>query len=104
MEDLRFMATRLSSGQDGLKGERWRELIHSFRSTKWFRVAGGLSTDIVLALLPFLRLRRTVLPALHKLHTQEPELHSVPSREAVSSFMELRWLSGRIIRVEYERL
>ena len=63
-----------------------------------------LSTDVVLAFLQSLRLRRTVLPALHKLCIQELELHCVHLREAVSSVMESRWPSGCVIMNGYESI
>ncbi|KAH9015727.1 hypothetical protein EDB83DRAFT_235160 [Lactarius deliciosus] len=101
MEDLRITATRLSSRPDC--DEQWLELIRSFRGTKWFHVAGSISTDIVLALQHFDMRCETVLPALHKLCIQEPEPCHAPLRDAVVSFMHSRRLSGRFIGVEFEQ-
>ncbi|KAH9009736.1 hypothetical protein EDB84DRAFT_1163928 [Lactarius hengduanensis] len=101
VEDLRIKSTRLSSWQVG--AEQWLELIHSFESTKWFHVAGDLSTKIVLALQPPQR-REAALPALHKLYVPQPAPSHAPLREAVVSFMHSHWLSGHFIVVEYERL
>ncbi len=104
VEDLRIHATRLSSRQDNMDCEKWVKLIRPFRGTKWFHIAGDLSTDIILSLQLSRKPRETLLPALHKLLIREPESRCAPLREAVEPFMHSCWLSGRFIAVEYERL
>ncbi|KAH9172629.1 hypothetical protein EDB89DRAFT_2069528 [Lactarius sanguifluus] len=101
MEDLRITATRLPSWPDCT--EQCLELIRSFTGTKWFRVAGEISTNIVLALQHSDMLDETVLPALHKLCIQEPEPRHAPLQDAVVSFMHSRRLSGQFIGVEFEQ-
>ncbi|KAH8989554.1 hypothetical protein EDB92DRAFT_1947285 [Lactarius akahatsu] len=101
MEDLRITATRLSSRPDCT--EQWLELIRSFRGTKWFRVAGEISTDIVLALQHSDMRRETVLPVLHKLCIKEPEPRHAPLQDAIVSFVHSRRLSGQFLGVEFEQ-
>ncbi|KAH9066562.1 hypothetical protein EDB87DRAFT_436977 [Lactarius vividus] len=102
VEDLCVLA--LSSGQDNMDCEKWAKLIYPFRGTKWFHIAGDLSTDIVLSLQLSGKRRKTLLPALQKLYIREPGPRHVPLREAVVSLMMSRRLSGHRIEVEYERL
>jgi len=104
IEDLRINVMQQSSGQDGVDGVRWLDLIDSFTGVKWFHVTGNLLTDIMLALQPSERWRKTVLPALHKFRIREREPLCVPLWEAVVSFVHSRRLSGHFIAVEYERL
>ena len=103
VEDLRIHATRPSSGQDDMNCERWAKLIHPFRGTKWFHIAGDLSTDIVLSLQLSGERDEYLLPSLHKFCIREPEPHYVHLREAIVSLIASRWLSDHIIGVEYER-
>ncbi len=105
VEDLSFRDIRSPTKHDG--AVQWRDLIRLFRGTKWLRVIGNFSTDIVLALhQPSRRGGETFLPAMHKLCIQEPEPHCAPSslRMAVESLMNSRRLLGHFIGVEYERL
>ena len=106
VEHLHLNAKRPpSSGQDDSERKDWLEIILTFRGTKWVHVAGDYSTNIVLALQPSNRRRKTVFPALHKLCIQVPMQHHLPLRDAVlSAFMYSRQLSGSFIGVEYERL
>ena len=104
VEDLRINVTRPPSGQDNVDSERWLDLIDSFTAVQWFHLAGNLSTNIVLALQPSERWRKTVLPVLHKLCIREPEPYDGSLRKAVVSFMYSRRLSCRFLEVEYERL
>ena len=104
VEDLHINVARPTSGQHGVDAGRWLDLFDSFTGVKWFHVTGNLSTeDIVLALQPSERWRKTILPTLQKLCIREPEPHCTPLREAVVSFTHSRRLSGRFIAVEYER-
>jgi hypothetical protein len=77
-------------------------LIHRCKmvSSRWER----LSTDVVRALQDVFLVRKTVLPALHKLYIPQPEPRHAPLSEATVSFMTSRRLSGHPIAVEYERL
>jgi hypothetical protein len=107
VEDLRISAKRPSRPEDGLYSEQWLEPINFFTGVKWLLVSGNLSTDIVcsLQLAPSsYGERKVALPALHKLYILQPEPRYLPLREAVVSFKISRWLSGRPIAVEYERL
>jgi hypothetical protein len=103
VEDLRIHATGISS-KDNLDSEQWAKLIHPFGGTKWFHIAGDLSTDILISLQLFRKRDEYLLPSLHKLFIWEPEPHHVPLREAAVSLIASRWLSGHIIGLEYERL
>ena len=100
VEDLRINVTGPPSGQDGVDGGRWLDLIGTFTGVKWFHLAGSLSTTIVLALRPSEMRRQTMLSALHKIRIQEPEPHNALLQEAVVSFIHSRWLAGRFIVVE----
>ncbi|KAN0125444.1 hypothetical protein V8E53_015484 [Lactarius tabidus] len=103
VEHLGISGMRPSSRKDDSDCEGWLKLIHPFRGTKWFHVAGDHSSNIVLALRHSEMRGDTVLPALHKLCIREPEPRCVTLREAVVSFMHSRRLSGHIFGVEYER-
>ena len=101
IEELRVCATRKKGRHDYNNNRQvWQKLLSFFSGTKWAYVACCLSIDTIIAL------RRSgqhyptrLLPALHKLCIQEPEL----CREAVVSFIHSRVLSGHIIALEYER-
>ncbi|KAH9046560.1 hypothetical protein EDB84DRAFT_657659 [Lactarius hengduanensis] len=82
VEDLRVHA--LTTGQDNMDSEKWAKLIHPFRGTKWFHIAGDLS---VLSLELSGKRRRPLLPALHKLYIHEPGPRYAPLREAAVSLM-----------------
>jgi hypothetical protein len=96
VEYLRIRATQPSSRPCRSDREEWLTLIHAFRSTKRFHLAGDFSMNIPLSL--------TALPALTKLRIDEPGPRYGPLREAIVSLMVSRRLSGRLIDVEYERL
>jgi hypothetical protein len=104
VEDLRISSARPSIVQDGGNRGQWLGIIRRFGGTKWFHLAGELSTEVVRALQLSEAQRETALPALHKLCIQEPESPYTSLREEVVSFMHSRRLSGRFIAVECERL
>ena len=87
VKDLRINVTRPPSEQDGVDGERWLDLIDSFAAVQSFHLAGNLSTNIVLALQPPERWRKTVLPVLHKLCIREPGPYNASLRKTVVSFV-----------------
>jgi hypothetical protein len=103
VEDLCINLTRPPRRKDSVDGGQWLDLMDSFTGVKWFYLAGILSKNVVLALQPSERWRKTMLPVLHKLRIQEPEPHDASLRKAVVSFMYSRRLSGRFLEVEYER-
>jgi hypothetical protein len=104
VEDLRIHATGISSAKDNMDSEKWAKLINPFGGTKWFHIAGDLSTDILISLQLFRKRDEYLLPSLYKLFIREPEPQHMPLREAAVSLMASRWLSGHIIGLEYERL
>lgn len=103
VEDLCINLTRPPRRQDDVDRGQWLDLMDSFTGVKWFYLAGNLSKNVVLALQPSERWRKTVLPALHKLRIREPEPHDASLRKAVVSFVYSRRLSGGFLEAEYER-
>ena len=104
VEHLCISFTRTKSEQDDSDREKWLKLTHPFRGTKWLRVTGEHSTNLMLALQHPQIPRETVLPSLCKLCIREPEPRYAPLREALESFMHSRRRLGHIIALEYERL
>jgi hypothetical protein len=106
VEDLSITAQPQSRQVDGLYSEQchWLETINVFIGVKWLQVSGNLSRNILQCLQPGYWWHESVLPSLHKLYVMQPGLHHAPSREAVSSFITSRRLSGHPIMVEYERV
>ena len=101
VEDLRVSSTQSQKGEDGISSEQWLELIRAFGGTKVFRVAGVHVTDILCALRPADGVHTadtTVLPALRKLHIQEP-MPIGPLRDAARPFITSRLLSGRPVEL-----
>ena len=104
VRDLCIDVRRPPSGRDGVHSGLWLDLIDPFIGVKWFHLAGNLSTNIIFALQPSEKWRKTMLPVLRKLCIREPEPYDASLRKAVVSFMYSRRLSGRFLEVEYERL
>jgi hypothetical protein len=104
VEDLRISSALSSPVQDSGNRGQWLRIIRRFGGTKWFHLAGELSTEVVRALQLSEARRETALPVLHKLCIREPESPSTPLREEVVSFMHSCRLSGRFIVVVHERL
>jgi hypothetical protein len=97
VEDLSISATQPSSDTDH---KELLKLIHAFRGTKRFRVAGG--SDFLTDIASVLQSSRTVLPALQKLCVRKPKSSFAPLAAAAASIMHSRRLSGNFIAVEYE--
>jgi hypothetical protein len=101
VEDLRIDLMRPPRRQDGVDGGQWLDLMDSFTGAKWFYLAGSLSKNVVLALQPSERWRKTVLPVLHKLRIR-PGPYDASLRKAVVSFVYSRRLFGCFLEAEYE--
>jgi len=98
--NLGINTTEPSSEQDGVGGEQWLGLIHTFGHARDFRVAGEHVTDILCALRPEDEEDPTVLPALRNLRIMRKPLSMPgPSWDAVQSLTASRWLSGRPVQV-----
>ena len=98
VEDLGIYTAKSPTGQDGMDGEQWVELIRAFGGANEFRVAGGLAIDILRALGLAggeYRTDANVLPALHNLRVQEPMPIDGPLWDAAKSFITSRRFSGR---------
>jgi hypothetical protein len=95
VEHLRISAARPLNRWD----YGWKDLICSFRGTKWIHLSGNELASIVLTFRD-----QYVLPALHKICVQEHGPRYAPLNEAVVSSINSRRLSGQILCVEYERV
>ncbi|KAI9450241.1 hypothetical protein BJY52DRAFT_199309 [Lactarius psammicola] len=97
---VKNLCIQSSSGQDDVDGEQWLELIRAFGGVTDFRVADKLVRDILCALDPAHGGHTTVLPALRHLLVKNPIAMNESSRDdALRSFIALRSLSGRPVRV-----
>ena len=93
VRDVGINTTQSSSGQDGVGGDQWLELISAFGGAQDCHVAGEQVTEILCALCPADGLNMTdtaVLPALHILRVEKPIAMGGPSWEAVQSFVTTR--------------
>jgi hypothetical protein len=103
VEDLGIDMTGPSSVPEDMDGEQWLRPIRAFGGAQGFRVASKLATDILSAL------RRaaadegheTVLPALRRLHVQEPRSMYGPLRDSLAPFVAQRRLSNHPVQIDY---
>ena len=94
VEELRINTTQAPSGQDGVDGEQWLDLFLAFGSTKDFRMAGDLVTNIMRALSPANGSNATVLPSLHRLCLEGSIAPNEPLWDVWDAFQSSRHLSG----------
>ena len=104
ISDLGTNMTKLSSGNDAVDGEQWRELVRSFSGTRDVSVAGEAATDILFALSPGdggATNNPTVLPILQNIHVRVPESIDEQFRDAALPFITSRRLSGRPVELRF---
>ncbi|KAH9169656.1 hypothetical protein EDB89DRAFT_1983538 [Lactarius sanguifluus] len=104
VKNLGINLTQPPSEKDGVCGEQWPDLIRAFGGTEDFHVAGAHATDMLSALCTAdggHATDTTMLPALRKLHLEEPTLipESRPLWDAARPFITSRLLSGRPVQV-----
>ena len=95
--DLGINAAQPPDEQDDVDGERWLDLLRSFKfsGAESFRVNGELTTYILCALGPANEGNTTMLPSLRQVHLEKPMEMDGPSWDSVQSFITTRWISGR---------
>ena len=95
VEELSINTSQSSSGQDGVDGEQWRDLIRSFGGARGLRISENFTADILGGLSRANGENIVVLPALQHLHVENPMVINKPSWDALQSFITSRSLSNR---------
>ena len=99
--DLGINTAQPPDERDGVGGEQWLDLLHSFKfgAAESFKVNGELTAGILCALGAANEGNMTMLPSLRQVHLKELTTMDGPSWDSVQSFITSRWTSGRPIEV-----
>ena len=105
VENLCIDSTGEPSGQGGVGGERWLDLIRKFGGAKELRLSGVYVTDILCALRPAdgeleHPTDATVLPSLRNLRVKDPISTVGRLWNAAQSFITSRQLAGRPVQLD----
>ena len=100
--DLGINATQPPDEQVDVDGERWLDLLCSFKfgAGERFWVDGELTADILCALGLANEGNTAMLPSLRQLRVQNPIEMDGPLWNSVQSFITSRSISGRPVRVD----
>ena len=99
VEKLGINTTQSPSGQNGMDGALWLEIVRSFKGARDFRVADELTTDILCALGPADG-GAISLPVLRHLVVENPLMMKDSSWDALQSFVTSRLLSGSPVQAD----